>query len=88
MTVRGVSKNPHTNAQRSMHRKQFVFAGSGDLTENKYVRIKNTYVKLFSVFGFYLHVYETEHICVCIEKHKCGSGNTSVNPFADHEIQV
>jgi len=44
------------------------------------VWIKNTYVKLFSVFRFYLHVYETEHIC--------GSWNTSVNPFADHEIQV
>ena len=54
--------------------------------ENKYVW--NTYVKPFSVFGFYLHVYETEQICVCIEKLKCGSGNTSVNPFADHEIQV
>ena len=77
VTVRGVSKNPNTNAQRSVHRERVVFAGAGDLNEKQICEDQN---KNISVFVFYLHEYETEHICVCIEKHKCGSGNTGVNP--------
>jgi len=71
VTVRGVSKNPHTNAQRSMHSKRFVFAGS-DVLNGKQMCVDQKYIckTFFCIWIFHIYmkrntfVYALKNICV------------------------